>query len=74
MKWRLQQSKRKDFAERMIDDIYRKGVLVCRIHVAGDFYGSESSLLLARSSPAEAVENSLAKVLEILHAEGTPQD
>jgi len=38
MRWRLQQSKRKDFADRMIDEVYTRGVLVCRIHVAGDFY------------------------------------
>ena len=38
MRWKLQQSKRKDFAGRMIDEVYRKGVLVCRIHVSGDFY------------------------------------
>jgi hypothetical protein len=38
MRWRLQQSKRMDFAERMIDEVYTRGVLVCRIHVAGDFY------------------------------------
>jgi hypothetical protein len=38
MKWRLQQGKRQDFAERMIDEVFRKGVLVCRIHVAGDFF------------------------------------
>jgi hypothetical protein len=38
MRWRLHQSKRQDFAERLIDEVYRKGVLVCRIHVSGDFY------------------------------------
>jgi hypothetical protein len=38
MRWRLQQSKRMDFADRMIDEVYTRGVLVCRIHVAGDFY------------------------------------
>jgi hypothetical protein len=38
LRWRLQQSKRKDFAERMIDEVYTRGVLVCRVHVAGDFY------------------------------------
>ena len=38
MRWRLQQSKRKDFVERMIGEVYTRGVLVCRIHVAGDFY------------------------------------
>jgi Gene product 88 len=38
MRWRWQQSKRPDFAERMLDEVFRRGVLVCRIHVAGDFY------------------------------------
>ncbi len=38
MRWRLQQSKRGDFAERMVGEVWRRGALVCRIHVAGDFY------------------------------------
>lgn len=38
MQWRFEQSKRKDFVDLMVDEIYRRGVLVCRIHVSGDFY------------------------------------
>jgi hypothetical protein len=37
MRWRLQQSRREDFVDRMVDEIYRRGVLVVRVHVAGDF-------------------------------------
>ena len=33
-----QQSQREDFADRMVDEIRRKGVLVVRIHVSGDFF------------------------------------
>jgi hypothetical protein len=36
--WSFEQSKRPDFAEKMIDELYRKGVLVMRWHVAGDIY------------------------------------
>lgn len=36
--WSYSQSKRADFADRMIDELYRKGVLLCRFHVAGDVY------------------------------------
>lgn len=38
MQWRWQQSKRGDIADRMVEEIFRRGVLVLRIHVAGDFY------------------------------------
>lgn len=38
MDWRYEQSKRKDFAEQMAGEIFRRGVLVCRVHVSGDFY------------------------------------
>jgi hypothetical protein len=54
MRWRLQQSKRTDFAERMLDEVYRRGVLVCRIHVAGDFYSPgylEKWIEIAAGSP-----------------------
>jgi hypothetical protein len=36
--WSFEQSKRADFVEKMIDELYRKGVLVMRWHVAGDVY------------------------------------
>jgi hypothetical protein len=38
MKWRLQQSKRADFVDRLVDEIYRRGILVVRVHVSGDLY------------------------------------
>ena len=38
LRWKLEQSKRADFADRMVDELFRRGVMVCRIHVAGDFY------------------------------------
>ncbi len=36
--WCYEQSKRDDFVPRLTDELYRKGVLVCRFHVSGDFY------------------------------------
>lgn len=36
--WRLAQSKDSNFAARMADEIFRRGALLVRIHVAGDFY------------------------------------
>lgn len=36
--WAFEQSKRDDFAGRMADELYRKGVLVMRWHVSGDIY------------------------------------
>ncbi len=38
LRWCLQQSRREDFADCMVDEIRRKGVLVVRIHVSGDIY------------------------------------
>ena len=38
--WNLQQSRRPDFVDRMVDELRRRGVLVLRLHVSGDF-GSE---------------------------------
>lgn len=35
--WNLRQSLRDDFADRMVGELYRKGVLLMRWHVAGDF-------------------------------------
>src|ERR1700710_70889 len=37
MEWRLQQCKKPGFVADMVDELFRRGVLVCRIHVAGDF-------------------------------------
>ena len=39
--WNRQQSRRSDFVERMIAEIRSSGVLVLRLHVAGDFYDAE---------------------------------
>jgi hypothetical protein len=39
--WKLEQSKRADFADRMVDELFRRGVLVCRVHVSGDFYRAD---------------------------------
>jgi hypothetical protein len=36
--WAFEQSKRDDFAGRMAEELYRKGVLVMRWHVSGDIY------------------------------------
>lgn len=41
MAWRLRQSRRDDFARRMTREVKRKGCLVVRIHVSGDFYSPE---------------------------------
>jgi len=39
--WNREQCERHDFVERMIAEIRSSGVLVLRIHVAGDFYSAE---------------------------------
>jgi hypothetical protein len=36
LQWCYEQSQRRDFVERMQGEIYRRGVLVLRVHVAGD--------------------------------------
>ena len=36
--WNYEQCKRKDFTDRMVRELYRKGVLVCRWHVSGDVF------------------------------------
>lgn len=36
--WRYAQSKRKDFVDTMVEEIHRRGVIVLRVHVAGDYY------------------------------------
>lgn len=38
LKWCYEQSKRDDFVNRMVDELYRKGVLLMRWHCAGDIY------------------------------------
>lgn len=37
MEWKLQECKKPEFVANMVDELFRRGVLVCRIHVAGDF-------------------------------------
>jgi hypothetical protein len=37
LEWCLKQSLRDDFVDRMVRELYRKGVLLMRWHVAGDF-------------------------------------
>jgi hypothetical protein len=41
LRWCLRQSRRPDFAARMADEVRRKGALVVRVHVSGDFYDAE---------------------------------
>ena len=41
LRWSFEQSKRDDFAGRLTEELYRKGVLLCRFHVSGDFYSPE---------------------------------
>jgi hypothetical protein len=36
--WNYAQSKRADFVNRMVNELYRKGILMCRLHVSGDLY------------------------------------
>lgn len=38
LEWCFEQSKRNDFVPRMVNELFRKGILVCRVHVAGDLY------------------------------------
>ena len=38
MEWRLQQCKKPGFVAAMVEELFRRGVLVCRVHVAGDFF------------------------------------
>jgi hypothetical protein len=38
MEWRLQQAKQRNFVDTMSDEVFRRGVLVLRVHVAGDFF------------------------------------
>lgn len=36
--WNYAQSKRDDFADRMVRELYRKGVILMRFHVSGDIF------------------------------------
>jgi Gene product 88 len=38
LNWAFEQSKRNDFADRMVDELYRKGVVLMRFHCSGDIY------------------------------------
>jgi hypothetical protein len=38
LRWNYAQSRRSDFAERMAREIRRRGILVLRLHVSGDYY------------------------------------
>lgn len=38
LKWAYEQSKRNDFVDRMVDELYRKGIILMRWHVSGDLY------------------------------------
>lgn len=40
LKWCMEQSRRDDFVSRMVNELHRKGVLVCRVHCSGDFYSA----------------------------------
>lgn len=40
LQWCYERSQRPDFVTRMVREIRRKGVLVVRIHVSGDFYSA----------------------------------
>jgi hypothetical protein len=54
MQWRYNQSKRGDFCDRMVEEIHRRGVLICRVHVSGDMatpkYTAKWVEIAARSS------------------------
>jgi hypothetical protein len=52
--WCFEQSKRKDFAAILTDELYRKGVLLCRLHVSGDVYSpayARKLLAVVQASP-----------------------
>lgn len=57
LSWCFEQSKRDDFAPRLSDELYRKGVLVCRFHVSGDVYNpayARKLLAVVQASPQVA--------------------
>ena len=41
LSWCLRQSRRTDFADRMVSEVRGKGALVVRVHVSGDFYDAD---------------------------------
>lgn len=41
LRWNLVQARKPDFADRMADEVRRKGCLVVRVHAAGDFFSAE---------------------------------
>jgi hypothetical protein len=41
LRWNFEQSQKKDFVLRMVKEIRRKGCIIIRIHVSGDFYSQE---------------------------------
>lgn len=52
--WAFEQSKRSDFVDRMIGELYRKGVMALRWHVAGDVYSPDYArklLAIVKGSP-----------------------
>jgi hypothetical protein len=52
--WNYEQSKRKDFSDRMVRELYRKGILVCRWHVSGDVFSpgyARKMIEIMRESP-----------------------
>ena len=54
LRWNWQQSRRSDFVERMVAEIRSRGVLVLRLHVAGDFPDAEYAekwLAIVKRSP-----------------------
>jgi hypothetical protein len=54
MRWRFDQSKKPGFVDAMCDEIFRRGVLVLRVGVAGDFYSPTYTakwVEIARRSP-----------------------
>jgi hypothetical protein len=38
LQWAFEQSKRRDFTDRMVDELYRKGIVLMRWHCSGDIY------------------------------------
>jgi hypothetical protein len=54
LQWCYQQSRRADFVQRVAQEIRRKGILVVRIHVSGDFFSAAYAgkwLEVMRQSP-----------------------
>lgn len=54
LRWAFEQSKRNDFVDRMVNELFRKGVLAMRWHVAGDLYSpsyARKVLAIVQQSP-----------------------